>query len=426
MATTSPRPKARRAADDISYSDLYQRWERGNWSATEIDFSEDKVDWNERMTDEQRRSALWLFSLFFHGEDAVTDGLSPYIDAAPLEEQKYFIATQQSDEARHSVFFKRFLNEVVGLGDGSIAGGMKATGNQLTWGHKMLFGKLEEMCVKLRADQSPNQFAAAITIYHILIEAALAQPGQHIIENFVEQQQILPGFRGGIANVALDEQRHIAFGVKVLADLHDADPVGTETAVLDVIRENGVYFYAIAMPPNWDESYFTALNYSYDQLGRDGIKALESRLAAIGIDLHSVERSPLPVDLPLDERAQRGRVLLQANLVGPDRPASRDAYATEVMFDSIARAADTKVVAPGTVIEWSLTDAQPWQLSFDADGCHAVQGAPRKADLRLVISFDDWADLFAKRVDARKLLLSRKLRPKGNLKLFLKFGKIFP
>jgi putative sterol carrier protein len=46
--------------------------------------------------------------------------------------------------------------------------------------------------------------------------------------------------------------------------------------------------------------------------------------------------------------------------------------------------------------------------------------------LKLVISFDDWADLFAKRVDARKLLLTRKLRPKGNLRLFAKFGKIFP
>ena len=50
-----------------------------------------------------------------------------YIDAAPLEEQKYFIATQQVDEARHAVFFKRFMDEVVGLGDGTMAGGMAAT-----------------------------------------------------------------------------------------------------------------------------------------------------------------------------------------------------------------------------------------------------------------------------------------------------------
>ena len=109
--------------DAISYDDLYARWERGNWRATEIDFTQDGVDWRERLTAEQRRSALWLYALFFHGEDSVTDNLSPYIDAAPLEEQKYFLATQQVDEARHAVFFKRFMHEVVGAGDGTLAGG---------------------------------------------------------------------------------------------------------------------------------------------------------------------------------------------------------------------------------------------------------------------------------------------------------------
>jgi hypothetical protein len=47
---------------------------------------------------------LWNYGLFFWGEDAVADGLSPYVDAAPLEEQKYFLATQQADEARYAVF----------------------------------------------------------------------------------------------------------------------------------------------------------------------------------------------------------------------------------------------------------------------------------------------------------------------------------
>ena len=110
------------ATAQIDYDDLYARWEKGNWRATEIDFSQDRIDWHERMTPEQRRGALWLFTLFFHGEDTVADTLSPYVDAAPLEEQKYFLATQQVDEARHSVFFKRFMHEVVGLGDGTIGG----------------------------------------------------------------------------------------------------------------------------------------------------------------------------------------------------------------------------------------------------------------------------------------------------------------
>ena len=35
------------ALDAISYEDLYARWERGNWSATAIDFSEDRRQWEE-------------------------------------------------------------------------------------------------------------------------------------------------------------------------------------------------------------------------------------------------------------------------------------------------------------------------------------------------------------------------------------------
>ena len=73
------------ATEQIDYADLYARWERGNWSATDIDFTQDRIDWNEKFTPEQRRGALWLYTLFFHGEDTVADTLGPYIEAAPLE-----------------------------------------------------------------------------------------------------------------------------------------------------------------------------------------------------------------------------------------------------------------------------------------------------------------------------------------------------
>ena len=116
MAATVP--AASSVTDAISYTDLYARWERGNWSAMEIDLAQDGVDWNERLTPEQRRGALWMYTLFFHGEDSVADNLSPYIDAAPTEEQTYFLTTQQVDEARHSIFFNRFFHEVMGVGDG--------------------------------------------------------------------------------------------------------------------------------------------------------------------------------------------------------------------------------------------------------------------------------------------------------------------
>jgi ribonucleotide reductase beta subunit family protein with ferritin-like domain len=185
----------RTAADAISYEDLYVRWERGNWRATEIDFTEDRRQWQERFDDFEREAALWNYALFFWGEDAVTDGLSPYIEAAPLEEQKYFLATQQVDEARHAVFFSRFMEEVVGIEGGSTGDRLAAIEPQLTWGFRKVFDRLETMCAELRRKPTLPNLAAAVTLYHIIIEATLAQPGQHFITSYLEDRDLFPGFR---------------------------------------------------------------------------------------------------------------------------------------------------------------------------------------------------------------------------------------
>src|SRR5271156_1776397 len=138
-APTSPtgrfvRDDAPLASDAISYEDLYARWERGNWSATELDFTEDARQWREEFTDFERTAALWNYALFFWGEDAVADNLSPYIDAAPREEQKYFLPSHQCPESRHAVFFKRYMQEVCDNGDGSMSSGLQAIKPQLTPG----------------------------------------------------------------------------------------------------------------------------------------------------------------------------------------------------------------------------------------------------------------------------------------------------
>jgi ribonucleotide reductase beta subunit family protein with ferritin-like domain len=140
------------------------RWEQGNWRATEIDFSTDREQWEGALTDIDRRSALWTYSLFFHGEDSVADNLSPYIDAAPTEEQRYFLATQQADEARHAVLFGRFMREVAHAGAGAdTAASLAATEPELTWGFRKVFGRLDRMADELRRDRAKSKLAQAVT-----------------------------------------------------------------------------------------------------------------------------------------------------------------------------------------------------------------------------------------------------------------------
>src|SRR5215218_6136294 len=223
------------AADQVSYDDLYARWERGNWRASEIDFGEDRRQWNEDFSDLERRAALWNYALFFWGEDAVADNLSPFIDAAPREEQKYFLATQQVDEARHAVFFSRFFSEVIRSGDG-IAAGLAYTQPQLNWCYRQIFGRLDRMADELRRDRSLPKFAQAIALYHMVVEATLAQPGQHFIEDYFVKSGTMPGFSAGMRNVSRDEQRHIGFGVKLLAELF-RESEECKAAVVELLQE---------------------------------------------------------------------------------------------------------------------------------------------------------------------------------------------
>ena len=291
------------AADQVSYEDLYARWERGNWRATEIDFTQDRRDWTEAFSDLERRAALWNYALFFWGEDAVADNLSPFIDAAPREEQKYFLATQQADEARHAVFFKRFMREVCDIGDGTVSGGLEAIRPQLTWGFVKTFELLDKHADELRRDRSRTKLAQAVTLYHVIIEATLAQPGQHFIEDYLKRKDVLPGFRGGMRNVALDEQRHIGFGVKLLRDLAAEDPE-VPLAVADLLREVLPYSAGVFIPPGWDRRYAECFGFTLEEIYAEGGRSFESKLRAAGMPVESL---PGPIPYPFELDAGRAR-----------------------------------------------------------------------------------------------------------------------
>jgi len=414
------------STEQIDYADLYARWEKGNWRATELDFTQDAHDWREKLSDDQRRGAIWLYSLFFHGEDSVADNLSPYIDAAPLEEQKYFLTTQQVDEARHAIFFKRFVHEVCGLGDGSTGGSLRATTPQLNWGHRKVFGRLDEMAEELRRDRSKLQLAKAVTLYHVVIEASLAQSGQHMMEKVLEEHDVLPAFREGIRNVALDEQRHIAFGVRLLADLYREDPEPIQEAITSVIREVIGWTTVTGYPP--DPSYTTSWGFTVADLYEEGARAQEARLRAIGLHPESIPSFPLPMDLPPRERGQRGITLLEAGFLGErNGPVRRDPEAVEILFDQMRRVADPRPVPAGTVLQYEFGDFEAWHLRLAGGATEASRGAAPAPDLTLRFrSFDDFVDLSAGRADPRVLMLRRRLRPKGSLRLLAKLPRIFP
>jgi ribonucleotide reductase beta subunit family protein with ferritin-like domain len=410
------------AADQISYIDLYSRWEHGNWRATEIDFTRDREQWHGELTDIDRSSALWTYSLFFHGEDSVADNLSPFIDAAPREEQKYFLATQQVDEARHAVLFARFIREVIGAGE-DVSSALDQTRPRLTWGFRKVFERLDRMADELRRDRSRPKLAQAITLYHVVIEASLAQPGQHFIEEGLGRRGLLPGLREGIGNVSRDEQRHIAFGVKMIADLVREDP-DCEPAIADLLREVLPFTTAVFVPPDWDERYVTSFGFTLQDIFAQGAEAMEGRLRAAGLDPMTM-RLGLPFDLPPAERARRGLTLLRAGYLGePNGRVTPNPEATAMLFDGLRRQIDPSV-APGATIQWDFSDAEPWHLRIDNGNTLASPGRVEHPDLTFHCRLADWVDIAAGRTEPWRALVAGKVRPTGRLRMLIRAPKLF-
>jgi ribonucleotide reductase beta subunit family protein with ferritin-like domain len=428
---TGSRPKGSTdpsaAIRSVSYEDLYRRWEQGNWSAMALDFSEDRDGWRS-LTDIQRRSALWTYSMFFYGEDSVADNLSPYIDAAPKEEQKYFLATQQVDEARHAVFFSRFFNEVIGAGD-SIASGLAYTEPQLTWGFRKTFERLDRMADELRGDRSLPKFAQAIALYHMVVEAELAQPGQHFIEDFFVKAGTMPGFSEGMKNVSRDEQRHIGFGVKVLSECF-AESEECKQAVAELLREVSPYTLAVYVPPNWDRRYTEEYGFTLEEIYAWGFRSVETKWRAAGFPIEEMPPGIFPLDFSLspEERVERIVKLMQAGVVGePSDDPDSSPDIQRLYFDTVERSVDHSAVNGRPVtIQWRFTDAAPWYLRIDSGASRAEPGEAPDADVTFESAWRDWIRVTTHGADPRRAMLRGRIRPRGSLRQLWRMQRIFP
>src|SRR6185503_9111864 len=242
----------------LSYEQLYNLWERQQWATQDIDFTQDRIDWHERIPEEERFQRMYGLSSFFIGEQKVAEELGPIMRAAPTEDQKVFLCTQIADEARHVRFFERFYREVGVLSSDGLAEMLVETSTHLNDDFGRLF---DEMLGRrtARLSQEPGDSEAlveAVTLYHMVIEGMLALTGQHFIMDFNEREGTLPAFVEGFGNVARDEHRHVAFGSVFLREKAREDERYKE-AIQRALEEAVPVAEGVLAPP-WapaDEDY---------------------------------------------------------------------------------------------------------------------------------------------------------------------------
>jgi len=220
MSHTSFATTTRGLNRDLPPMRLYEKAKKlGIWNPSDIDFSKDKQDWATFKDNE--KDLIWLLlALFAAGEEAVTLNLLPLIEVVAREgriEEEMFLTTFLFEEAKHTDFFRRFLDEVC---DAPVDLSHYHTNN-----YKQIFYEiLPEALLGLKVDQSPAAQIRASVTYNMVVEGVLAETGYHAFFTMLERNDLMPGLRKGISLLKQDESRHIAYGVFLLSRLIAENP----------------------------------------------------------------------------------------------------------------------------------------------------------------------------------------------------------
>ena len=200
---------------DLPPMRLYEKAKRlGIWNPSDIDLSKDKSDWT-LLKDDEKDLILRLLAMFVAGEEAVTLDLLPLIQVIAKEgrvEEEMFLTSFLFEEAKHTDFFQRFLDDVAGV-DADLT-------KYHTDNYRFIFyGALPSALSALEADSSPSAQVNASVTYNMVVEGVLAETGYHAFFTMLERNDLLSGLRQGISLLKQDESRHIAYGVYLLSRL---------------------------------------------------------------------------------------------------------------------------------------------------------------------------------------------------------------
>ena len=268
----------------LSYEQLYNLWERQQWATQDIDFTKDRIDWHERIPEEERFQRMYGLSSFFIGEQKVAEELGPMMRAAPTEEMRIFLCTQIADEARHVRFFNRFYDEVGVLEATTLQDRLLETSEHVNPEFDQLFDEMLKSRVDhlARRPEDLEALVEAITLYHMVIEGMLALTGQHFILQYNEEVGTLPGFVEGFNNIARDEHRHVAFGARFLREMTREDTRYGD-AIMRTMSEVAPIADAVLQPKWYVEGETEILGATMEETRAFAMKALERRLKVIGL-----------------------------------------------------------------------------------------------------------------------------------------------
>ena len=261
------------------FTTLYRRYLKQRWDVYDLDFSQDVVDWTEKMTEAERESFIAIASGFHHGERQVEIELPVFMIGAS-EEEKLHIAAQIEDEARHTVFFDRFYREVVGLGGDDIMAVLDASFPWVSETFVAPFGLLAYQADEVR--RNPYDERARVrygTNYFLWIEGVLALSVMKVTLSYARWRGFLPAYYTGFTATCRDESRHVQGGMRYLQQAVRKDPTminEIHNTLRTILASSGVVSRRI---------YYEPLGWTDEEVRLLFRQQLRRKLNDVGIDL---------------------------------------------------------------------------------------------------------------------------------------------
>jgi ribonucleoside-diphosphate reductase beta chain len=266
---------------------LYRRWEESQWSPFDVDLTTDVEQW-PAMDPAIRQIIHFALSSLMVAEERITTKFSGLVAAHGSEEEATFLSTQQVDEARHMQFYARFRDEVIAE-PRAIAEHVERAREEVSDSFRQLFDvALVEAHETLVAN--PSDLAAKVrfvTLYHLVLESTLGLTSFKFITDYLNAEELLPGFVEGYSKIHHDETRHIGYGVWFLRETVRERPELAD-AVRETLRALLPHVAESLKPPGDNDGSTNLLGVTQDEIREFALGGLTRRLRLIGVPLESV------------------------------------------------------------------------------------------------------------------------------------------
>ncbi|SFS65852.1 ribonucleotide-diphosphate reductase subunit beta [Saccharopolyspora flava] len=260
------------AAQRLKPKELYERWDRQQWSAVDVELGPDKHNFDHALTPGFREVVAESIATFIIGEYTGLDMLGPIISGSPDEQYSVFLGTQIADETRHTHLVFRLGEEILGM-DPDPKRMLAESWNLAAPAHREL--SLLEAGIVRDLHHRPldyRQWLRAVTLFHMITEGVLALVGQRVLVQALRDVDQLDGIKTAFTAMCRDESRHVGFGMHAL-----------RTGVLEGHHDDicEVLEQAVPLALRIDQETSAVSNRGFRQMSLD---ILRRHMRLIGID----------------------------------------------------------------------------------------------------------------------------------------------